>query len=76
MLRNRISGVLRINRPMAISRILSGDSVLGMPKPSPRSVADTASISRSGTSLRKSETTNPMIATGTAHRNTMPSESA
>ena len=76
MLRSRISGESRISRPMATSRIFSGDSVLGMPKPSPRSVADTASISRSGISLRKSETMKPTTATGTAHRNTVPSESA
>ena len=57
---------------MAISRTLSGVSAPGMPKPSPRSTALTASISRSGTSLSHSATMNPTRATGAAHRNTMP----
>ncbi len=76
MLRSRISGDWRISRPTAFSRIFSGDSVSGMPKPSPMSTAAMRSISRSGTSLSISATTKPISATGAAQRNTMPSESA
>ena len=71
MLRSRISGEFRASfGRWRFSRILSGVSVAGMPKPSPRSTALTASISRSGTSLRNSATTNPTRATGAAQRNT------
>ena len=53
---------------MAISSSLSGDSLAGIAKPSPRSTA--AAVPRSGTSLSVSATMKPTTATGAANKKT------